>query len=116
MAEVTHTWFGDEIAKELERATKEALEDVGVDFVKTAEPLTPVDQGDLKRSTKAEKVKKEADGTLSIEMGSFDIEHAIHVERGTSRTEGEMMYQKSADQTWPKLDDKIKDSIGKPAA
>ena len=105
----------DEIAKEIERATAEALEDVGDDFVQTAEPLTPVDEGDLKDSTRADDVKKDGDG-LSIEMGSFDIPYAIHVERGTSRTEGQMMYQKSADQTWPKLDGKIKANMRKPAA
>ena len=113
--EVKSEWFGDEIAKEIERATAEALEDVGEDFVKTAEPLTPVDKGELKRSTKADKVKHERDG-LSIEMGSFDVDHALFIERGTSRTDGQFMYQKSADQTWPKLDDKIKSSMRKPAA
>ena len=112
---VKSEWFGDEIAKELERATREGLEKVGEDFVKTAEPLTPVDKGELKRSTKAEKVKREAGGSLSIEMGSFDVEHALFVERGTASTDGEFMYQQAADKTWPKLDDKIKDSIRKPA-
>ena len=112
--EVKSEWFGDEIAKEIERATIEGLEKVGKDFVKTADPLTPTDEGDLKRSTRAAKVKRESD-RLSIEMGSFDVPYAIHVERGTSRTEGQMMYQQSADRTWPKLDDKIKDSLRKPA-
>ena len=113
---VKHEWFGDEIAAEIERATAEALEDVGDDFVRTADPLTPVNTGELKRSTKADKVQKETDGTMSIEMGSFDVEHALFVERGTSRTPGEMMYQKAADQTWPKLDDKIKANMKEPAA
>ena len=111
---VKFEWFGDEIAKEIERATVEGLEDVGADFVRTADPLTPTDEGDLRRSTKAEKVERDAD-KLSIEMGSFDIPYAIHVERGTSRTEGQMMYQQSADRTWPKLDDKIKAAMRKPA-
>ena len=93
---VKSEWFGDEIAAEIERATREGMENVGKDFVRTADPLTPTDEGDLRRSTKADDVKKDADG-LSIEMGSFDIPYAIHVERGTSRTDGEMMYQKSAD-------------------
>ena len=112
---VKSEWFGDEIAKEIERATAEALEKVGEDFVKTAEPLTPVDKGELKRSTKADKVKREAGGSLSIEMGSFDIPYAEHQEKGSGRTEGKYFYQRAADQTWPKLDDKIKDSIRKPA-
>ena len=111
---VKSEWFGDEIAAELERATKEGLEKVGEDFVREAEPLTPVDKGELKRSTKAEKAKKESEG-YSIEMGSFDVEHALFVERGTSSTDGQFMYQQAADKTWPKLDDKIKDSMRKPA-
>ena len=37
-------------------------------------------QSDLKRSTKADKVKKERD-SLSIEMGSFDVDHALFIER-----------------------------------
>ena len=115
MVKVDHTWFGDEIRAELERATKEGLEKVGEDFVREAEPLTPVDKGELRRSTRADKVKKERD-SLSIEMGSFDVDHALFIERGTASVEGQMMYQKSADKTWPKLDDKIKDSIRKPAA
>ena len=77
--EVESSWFGDEIAAELERAAKEGLEKVGKDFVRTADPLTPVDEGELKRSTKAEDVKRETDG-LSIEMGSFDVDHAASAE------------------------------------
>ncbi len=111
---VTHEWFGDEIAAEIERATVEAMEDVGDDFVRVADPLTPVDKGELRRSTKADKVKKERDG-LSVEMGSFDVAHALFVERGTARKDGQMMYQKAADRTWPKLDDKIKSAMRKPA-
>ena len=115
MANVESKWYGDEIAKEIERATREALEDVGKDFVQAADPLTPIDEGDLRDSTKAEKVERKGD-RLSIEMGSFDIPYALHVERGTSRMEGELMYQRAADQTWPKLDDKIKSAMRKPAA
>ena len=112
--EVESEWFGDEIKAELERAAKEGLEKVGKDFVKTADPLTPVDEGELKRSTKAEKVKKERN-SLSIEMGSFDVDHALHVERGTARTDGKFFYQQAADKTWPKLPDRIKDSLKNPA-
>ena len=111
---VKSEWFGDEIAAEIERATVEALEKVGADFVRVADPLTPVDEGDLRKSTKADKVKRKGD-ILSIEMGSFDVPYAMHVERGTSRMEGQMMYQKAADETFPKLDDKIKASMRKPA-
>ena len=49
MANVDSKWFGDEIAKELERATVEGLEAVAADFVRTAHPLTPIlDQGFLR--------------------------------------------------------------------
>ena len=42
MAKAEFQWFGDEIAKELERATVEGLEAVAADFVRTAHPLTPI--------------------------------------------------------------------------
>ena len=41
MAETEHKWFGNEIAKEIERATVEGLEAVAADFVRTAHPLDP---------------------------------------------------------------------------
>ena len=141
MANVESQWFGDEIAKEIERATVEGLETVAADFVRTAHPLTPIAFGNLRRSTKWDKVKRHADGSMSLEMGSFDMDHAFLVEKGTglAKSKGELpkggadkrpagapkipwypggahMYQQSADQTWPKLGDRIKSALRKPAA
>ena len=107
--------FGDEIAAEIERATVEGLETVAADFVRTAHPLTPIYQGFLRRSTKWNKVERHADGSMSIEMGSFDIGYAEYQERGTAKMAGKLFYQQSADQTWPKLDARIKSSMRKPA-
>ena len=116
MAKVESEWFGDEIAAEIERATVEGLETVGADFVRTAHPKTPIYQGFLRRSTKWDKVERHADGSMSLEMGSFDIEYAEHQERGTAKMEGKLFYQQSADETWPKLGDRIKSAMRKPAA
>ena len=115
MAKAESEWFGDEIAKEIERATVEGLETVAADFVRTAHPLTPIYQGFLRRSTKWDKVKHHADGSLSIEMGSFDIGYAEYQERGTAKMTGKLFYQQSADQAWPKLADRIKSAMRKPA-
>ena len=116
MADVDFKWFGDEIAKEIERATVEGMETVGADFVRTAHPKTPIYQGFLRRSTKWDKVKRHANGSMSLEMGSFDIEYAEYQERGSARMEGKHFYQQSADETWPKLPDRIKSAMRKPAA
>ena len=116
MATVESKWFGDEIAKEIERATVEGLETVAADFVRTAHPLTPIYQGFLRRSTKWDTVKRNADGTISIEMGSFDIGYAEYQERGTANMPGKLFYQQSADQTWPKLEGRIKSAMRNPAA
>ena len=115
MAKVESEWFGDNIAKEVERATVEGMEAVGADFVRTSHPKTPIYQGFLRRSTKWDKVKRHADGSMSLEMGSFDIEYAEYQERGSARMEGKFFYQQSADETWPKLDDRIKSAMRKPA-
>ena len=115
MASVESKWFGNEIAAEIERATVEGLETVAADFVRTAHPLTPIYQGFLRRSTKWDKVKRHADGSMSLEMGSFDIGYAEYQERGTAKMEGKLFYQTSADQTWPKLGDRIQSSMRKPA-
>ena len=115
MANVEFEWFGDEIAAEIERATAEGLETVGADFVRTAHPLTPIYQGFLRRSTKWDKVEHHADGSMSIEMGSFDIGYAEYQERGTTKMAGKLFYQQSTDQTWPKLGDRIKSSMRHPA-
>ena len=123
MAKVESEWFGDEIAKEIERATVEGLETVAADFVRTAHPLTPYREGFLDRSTKWDSVKRHADGSMSLEMGSFDIAYAEAQEKGwhteglTGVTfhEGAHMYQRSADETWPKLDDRIKSAMRHPA-
>ena len=111
-----HKWHGDEIAAEIERATVEGMEAVAADFVRTAHPLTPIYQGFLRRSTKWDKVERHADGSMSLEMGSFDIEYAEWQERGTALMPGKFFYQKSADQTWPKLGARIKSAMRKPAA
>ena len=115
MATVESKWFGDEIAAEIERAAVEGMETVAADFVRTAHPKTPIYQGFLRRSTKWDSVKHHADRTLSIEMGSFDIGYAEYQERGTAKMEGKLFYQTSADQTWPKLPDRIKKSMRHPA-
>ena len=115
MADYEHKWFGDEIAAELERATAEGLEAVGADFIRVAHPLTPIKEGFLRRSTRSNPTERHADGQLSIEMGSFDINYAIWQERGTSKMEGRFFYQQSADQTWPKLPDRIEAAMRKPA-
>ena len=116
MAKVESTWLGDDIAKEINRAAAEGLETVAADFVRTAHPLTPYWKGFLDRSTKWKPVKRHAGGKLSIEMGSFDIGYAEYQERGTARITGKMFYQQSADETWPKLGDRIKAAMRKPAA
>ena len=115
MANVEHKWFGDEIAAEIERATAEGLETVAADFVRTAHPLTPIYRGFLRRSTKWDPVEDHADGTLSIEMGSFDIGYAEWQERGTALMEGKFFFQQSADKTWPKLGSRVKAAMRKPA-
>ena len=116
MAKVESKWFGDEIAKEINRAAAEGMETVAADFVRTAHPLTPIYQGFLRRSTKWDQVKRHADGKLSIEMGSFDIGYAEYQERGTAKMEGKFFYQRAADKTWPKLDKRIKAAMRRPAA
>lgn len=115
MATVESKWHGDAIAAEIARATVEGLETVAADFVRTAHPLTPIYQGFLRRSTKWNPVERHAGGSMSIEMGSFDIEYAEYQERGSASLTGKFFYQQSADQTWPKLADRIKSSMRKPA-
>ena len=109
-------WHGDEIAAEIERATVEGMETVAADFVRTAHPETPIYQGFLRRSTKWDAVKRHADGSMSLEMGSFDIEYAEYQERGTATMPGKFFYQGAADKTWPKLGARIKSAMRKPAA
>ena len=115
MASVDFTWNGDEIAKEIARATAEGLEAVAADFVRVAHPLTPIWQGFLRRSTKWGSVKRHAGGRMSIEMGSFDIAYAEYQERGSARMDGKFFYKRATDQTWPKLDDRIRSAMRKPA-
>ena len=135
-----HKWHGDEIAAEIARATVEGMEAVGADFVHTAHPLTPIAFGFLRRSTKWDRVKRNVDGSMSLEMGSFDQDHAFLVEKGTglAKGAGELpkggsdkrpagapkipwypggahMYQQAADQTWPKLEARIKAAMRRPA-
>ena len=111
-----HKWYGNEIAAEIARATAEGMEAVAADFVRVAHPLTPYREGFLDRSTKWGEVERHADRTLSLEMGSFDIEYAEYQERGTSRITGKFFYQRAADATWPKLNDRIKSAMRHPAA
>ena len=48
-------------------------------------------------------------------MGSFDIGYAEYQERGSARMDGKFFYQRATDQTWPKLDDRIRAAMRKPA-
>ena len=110
-----HKWHGDAIGAELTRATAEGMEAVAADFVRVAHPLTPYLQGFLDRSTKWGEVEQDALGGLSLEMGSFDIEYAEAQERGTSQITGKLFYQRATDETWPKLNDRIKAAMRHPA-
>ena len=98
------------------RATAEGMEAVAADFVRVAHPLTPYREGFLDRSTKWGEVERDALGGLSLEMGSFDIEYAEPQERGTSQITGKFFYKRSTDETWPKLNDRIKSAMRHPAA
>ena len=108
-------WHGAEIGNEIERATIEGMEKVGAEFVRVAHPRTPVWQGFLRRSTRFDPVRRDADGTLVIQMGSFDINYAETQEKGTATRPGKYFYQGSADETWPTLNEHIKDSLKEPA-
>ena len=58
---VKSEWFGDEIAKELERATREGLEKVGEDFVKSG-AIDASGQRRAKAKHQGRKGKREAGG------------------------------------------------------
>ena len=115
MANPKIDWRGDEIKSELERATLEGMEKVGAEFVRVAHPITPIWQGFLRRSTRFDPARKEPDGTLVIQMGSFDINYAEYQEKGTARMPGKYFYQRASDETWPKLNDRIKEALKDPA-
>ena len=89
MAKVKIKWNGRAVKRRLERATRAGLERVGAEFVKTAEPLTPVWQGSLKASTRFDPPFKTPRGVLAIKMGSFDQSHAFLVEEGTAKAKAE---------------------------
>ena len=139
MANPRIQWHGDEIKADMERAVRAALETVGAEFVRTAEPLTPVWQGNLKGSTRFDPPFVTESGVLAIQMGSFDQSHAFLVEEGTKKAkaegklpkagpegkkppgspkldwypQGAKMYGKAFDQEAPKLFGYIKDRVPK---
>ena len=111
MTTVKHSWNGDEIKQDLESATIEAMERVMGRCVRVSHPRTPIRFGFLRRSTKFEPVRKEGDDLVG-QWGSFDIAYAEAQERGTARIPGKFMYQTSADEEYPKLENEIRKSLG----
>ena len=105
---VSINWKGPEVRRRVVEATKESIDETMGDCVEEAQPNTPVDTGNLRRSERIIESATEKNGVIAGLWGSADVDYAIHVEIGTATREGVFMLTNAANSQYPTLPGRIK--------
>ena len=100
-------WFGADRLKDMERATRQALEEVAGDAVDEAKRRVRVRTGTLQGSLMFQPVFARG-RQLVIQWGSFDVNYALWQEIGTSQMSAQPYLRPGADKAYPKLGKRIR--------
>ena len=109
-------WKGNLTRKQFVRSVIQGMNMNLAKAVQIAKPLTPVRTGILQGSIRMEPAKEVAPNIIVGYFGSFDVNYALYVEKGTVYMSGRYMLQQAADQAFPKLKNDIKNAFKKRAS
>lgn len=100
-------WRGGRIPPNIERATRDGIDDTLAEAVRVAKPLTPVLTGTAQGSIRFQPARKEGRRIVG-RWGSFDVNYFIWLEIGARGRSGHHMLRRGADQAYPKLAENIR--------
>ena len=109
-------WKGKLTRKQVVRSVKQGMNTTLAKAVQTAKPFTPVRTGILQGSIRMEPAKEVSHNLIVGYFGSWDVNYALYVEKGTVYMSGYHMLSKAADICFPKLKDDIKKAFGRRVA
>ena len=106
-------WKGALVREQVERAIEKGMNINLARAVQVVKPRTPVLTGILQGSMRMEPAKKIQPGVIAGYFGSWDVNYAIFVEKGTVRMSGRHMLTRTAAEVFPKLSTDIKGALGR---
>ena len=106
-------WKGKLTRKQVIRAVEQGMNMNLAKSVQVAKPLTPVRTGILQGSIRMEPAKEIKTNIVVGYFGSFDVNYALYVEKGTVYMSGRHMLQRAADEVFPKLRDDIRKALNR---
>ena len=104
-------WKGKLALTQVKRAIVHGMNVNLAKCVQTVKPRTPVQTGILQGSMRMEPAREIEKNIVSGYFGSWDVNYAIFVEKGTIRMSGRHMMQSTADEVFPELGKNIRDSL-----
>lgn len=104
-------WRGKLTRKQVVRAVEQGMNMNLARCVQVAKSFTPVRTGILQGSIRMEPAKELHPGVVVGYFGSWDVNYALYVEKGTIYMSGRHMLQRGADQVFPKLGDDVKNAF-----
>ncbi len=108
---VSINWKGKEVRQRVLAATKESIDETMGDCVAEAQPNTPVDTGNLRRSERIVDLATVQGNKVVGRWGSADVDYALHVEVGTATRPGVFMLTNAADSQYPTLPGRIRTKL-----
>ena len=109
-------WKGDDVLKQVVKATRQGIDEVMGECVVDAQANTPVLTGNLRRSIKPQEPAHEEGDVVVGVWGSAgignreseeDVGYAFYVEVGSRGRPGRNMLRNAADKNYPRLEDTI---------
>lgn len=104
-------WNGKLARNQVERAIEQGMNVNLARCVQVVKTKTPVRTGILQGSMRMEPARKVEKNIIAGHFGSWDVNYAIFVEKGTVRMSGRHMMSETADEVFPQLGDDIKDAM-----
>ena len=101
-------WRGKLTRKQVVRSVEQGMNMNLAKAVQQAKSFTPVRTGILQGSIRMEPAKEVSPNLIVGYFGSWDVNYAIFVEKGTVYMAGHHMLQRAADICFPKLKDDIR--------
>ena len=103
-------WKGPEVQRTWFEAARKGIDDTMAKCIEDAQPNTPYDTGNLRRSEKIQQLAHRERETVVGLWGvtAEDADYAIFIEVGARGRPGVNMLRNAADKEYPKLQSRIK--------
>ena len=106
-------WKGKLAKRQIMTAVRKGMNHNLAECVRVTKGYTPVRTGILQGSMRMEPAKEVRKGVLAGFFGSWDVNYAIYVEKGTIYMSGYYMMERAASEIFQKLGEHIREALGR---